>query len=450
MATPAEVETLREYFQGLSSEQRATFRTLVKDSRRKASAPIKSESGGTLSFPHRAIMRSENLDPSTPEGKVNSAMMLMMGFGGAAGSLLSAAKTGLPALGEAAVTMGGRTAAGAAIGGALGMTPLPLVGGHGAVEGAKFGAMMGAGQGGMGALWKHGKKKKILQYLIDKIGPKQADEVLEVVAAEVSQGVPRGMATSMARQADDVAGAVTARVPARTAGGAATTSPAMSAPVPAAGAAPPQGKTLGDIIHMEPTKTLKEGAARHVAASTSETVDKAFLEFVKKEGPKFKANSEVWFVKDASGTPLRTFESSAKAAGWVRRAENKGKGYVADFFKNFWGSSSKTKAVVPAPAAAKATVSATSRTLSSLKGATEKPWRVVIQSGKYKGKSGIKIKHGMGRGQRRPGGSAGPRQDTIRLDDGSEVVVPSTNVLTDMGKATHPSVQRAIDAAKAK
>jgi len=75
-------------------------------------------------------------------------------------------------------------------------------------------------------------------------------------------------------------------------------------------------------------------------------------------------------------------------------------------------------------------------------------WRVVITHGKNKGQGGVKVKHGMGRGQTRPGGQSGPRHDTIRLDNGTEVTVPSTNVLTDFGKANHPSTTAAIDAAR--
>jgi len=78
----------------------------------------------------------------------------------------------------------------------------------------------------------------------------------------------------------------------------------------------------------------------------------------------------------------------------------------------------------------------------------EEPWRVVITHGKNKGQGGVKIKHGMGRGQTRPGGQSGPRHDVIRLDNGTEVTVPSTNVLTDFGKANHPSTIAAIKATR--
>jgi hypothetical protein len=87
---------------------------------------------------------------------------------------------------------------------------------------------------------------------------------------------------------------------------------------------------------MEPTKSAAQAETRHVAAGTARRADKSFPDFVKREGPKFKRGERVWFVKDAQGNPIRTFESGAQAQGWIKRSANRGKGYTTDFFQNLW------------------------------------------------------------------------------------------------------------------
>jgi hypothetical protein len=196
-----------------------------------------------------------------------------------------------------------RTAAGAAIGGVLGETPLPFVGGRGFKEGAILGAHIGAGQGGAGALWKHSKKKKLLEWLLRK------------AMGETAEAAPR----------------------ATRAGGRVATKAAAEATARAGRSVKATTPGRGSFVKMEPRKAGEKFDGPRVAAKLQPRADKEWLEFVRREGKNFKLNERVWFVKDKSGRPVgKPFDTPEKAHGWIRRKENRGKGYKTDFFQNLW------------------------------------------------------------------------------------------------------------------
>ena len=250
MANPENVAAARELLATLTPEERTQLGEMVRTRRRRAPVPLHDpDTGKALAIPRMPLMRSENLDPGTPEGKVNNALMLLTGVGGVVRGLAAgASRAGVPGL----VSAGGQTAKRLALwGGAgalVGSTGIPIIGEGGPKEGAKLGLAMGAGRnlpgmgtGGTGALWKHGRKKGAIQWLANWLGKKLgADDLDELVrAADDVASVPAGMSgTPVTAAAVPRAVAPAARAGAAR-GGASTISPQTApAPIPAPAAAP--------------------------------------------------------------------------------------------------------------------------------------------------------------------------------------------------------------------
>lgn len=200
----ADVEALRARLAGLSPEERAELDDVLKGTlgRQALSRSMTDEKGKTLSYPRMEPVRFEHFDPSTTEGAINNAMLTAAGMGGPVSTLVGAARAGLgPAL-KAGAGMLPRIAVGAGIGGALRASPLPVVGGGTFKEGAMLGGAIGAGQGGTGALWKHGKRKKTIEWLINQ-AMGGADEAAEEVAAPAARTAAKGAGRAAVSVADE-------------------------------------------------------------------------------------------------------------------------------------------------------------------------------------------------------------------------------------------------------
>lgn len=245
MAAHARVAAAKEILAGLSPEERTQFREMVRTRVRQAPAPLHDpETGKALAIPRMPLMRSEHLDPGTPEGKVNNALMLLTGVGGVVRGLAAgASRAGVPGLlgagGQTLKRLGLWTGAGAAVG----ASGVPIIGEGGPKQGAQLGLAMGVGRtmpgmgtGGTGALWKHGRKKGAIEWLAKWLGKKLgADDLDELakVADEVAS-VPAGMSgTPVTAAAVPRAVAPAARAAPGSARGASTMPAPQAAPAPA-------------------------------------------------------------------------------------------------------------------------------------------------------------------------------------------------------------------------
>ena len=102
-----------------------------------------------------------------------------------------AAPLGLGAVGGAVGGAAGRFVSGAmlkrmAVGAAAGAAAesLPVIGSGKPIEGAKLGAMLGMGQGGVGALWRFGKKRQLIEKIADWAGGRVAGSSVARSAAK--------------------------------------------------------------------------------------------------------------------------------------------------------------------------------------------------------------------------------------------------------------------------
>ena len=169
---------------------------------------------------------------SAPWGPVASAaaMVAPLGVGavgGAAGKFVSGA-------------MLKRMAAGAAAGAAA--ESLPVIGSGKPMEGAKLGAMLGMGQGGLGALWKFGKKRQLIEKIADWAGGRAAGPSVK-----------------------------------RTARSAAKRASASAAPKAAAGGTTPSVSTIEEQLRatIAQNAARSAGAVSRVAAPTSTSATQA-------------------------------------------------------------------------------------------------------------------------------------------------------------------------------
>jgi len=191
------LSAIREKIAKMSPEQRARLRSALESRREQRQTTTMSRTGRPL----RPFQGQEQTDLGYTDNPMADAIAGGMGTAAGLGGALVPAAAALAAGGgvsgmlAASAPVALRAGIGAGVGGVLGASPLPVVGGHGFVEGAKFGALLGAGEGGMGALWKHGKKKKLLSFLIDKV---------EDAARGTSKA---GTGKALASVADDVASA---------------------------------------------------------------------------------------------------------------------------------------------------------------------------------------------------------------------------------------------------
>jgi hypothetical protein len=100
----------------------------------------------------------------------------------------------------------------------------------GAKEGAQLGAMIGAGQGGSGALWRHGRRKELIKWLMNKAGAglddaapavakagaQASDEVVQALMGadpNLTEDAARHLATAIAGKATPAAKKVVANIP---------------------------------------------------------------------------------------------------------------------------------------------------------------------------------------------------------------------------------------------
>jgi len=87
-----------------------------------------------------------------------------------------------------------RVGVGAGAGATVGS--LPVVG-MGAKEGAQLGAMLAIGQKGTGALWRHGKRKKLIEWLIRKTAGESAEGAVTEAGQKAAQAATRVAAPSV-------------------------------------------------------------------------------------------------------------------------------------------------------------------------------------------------------------------------------------------------------------
>jgi hypothetical protein len=311
MVSPEELEGLKAQWDALSEEdkqdilQRAQeLRASVEDQGKHILPMMRDPEGRTLTgIPRRPLMRGSNLDPATPEGKANTAMLAAAGAGGAARTLVGGARAaGLPGLAKAGGGLAKKAAVYSGVGAAA--SQLPVVGSGDPVEGAKYGAFFALGQGGKGALWKHHKRKGLIEsvskWLLKQFGG-EADTAAKEVVEEVVKGVPKGMSTTAStavRQADEVAAAATRGSPRL---GARSTTPApSSAPAPPA----------------------SPGAVRSAAHAAER---KVLVAFAKPLAKSHKFGEKVWLELNKAGEPIRVMTPgqasrvAESAKTWIKK-----------------------------------------------------------------------------------------------------------------------------------
>jgi len=197
MATPEEIAQIQSRLSGLTSEQKQELMGLIQSRR-----PREPEFSPYFAGGEKPIPRPEAIPgmPFSPDNPIADAMAAGMGtvatvgapLAGAGGALASG---GIGAGAKALLPIAKRGIVGAGIGAAVGGSPIPVVGNIGATEGAKLGAMVGTGQGGVGALWKHGKRRGLIEWLINKVAG-GGDEAVGAVDDLASAAAQRGMSTS--------------------------------------------------------------------------------------------------------------------------------------------------------------------------------------------------------------------------------------------------------------
>ena len=197
--TRAEVEAA---LQKLPPERRKVF--LAEVERRLAEPEAAAEefspyyAGGKKPIPRGEAIPGYPYSPENPisdkiASGMGTAIMALEGGGLVYGALQGALKGGVAAAGPALWGLGKRAVVGGAAGAEVGS--LPVVG-MGPKEGATLGVMMALGQKGAGPLWRHGKRKALIEWVSKKLsgGASKADDAL---LAEAS--VPAGMSSTATR-----------------------------------------------------------------------------------------------------------------------------------------------------------------------------------------------------------------------------------------------------------
>lgn len=313
MATPEELAQVKELIAGLPPGVRAEIKRRYRIRVQGPSNTPASILGGAMmgGLPSKEFPKGR--PPTQPTGEareqferggVEGALAVPTVIAtvptgvGVVGGLSTAAAAGKTALAGFGKTMLKRTLAGAATGAVLGETPLPVVGGRGFKEGAKLGAMFGAGQGGMGALWKHGKNKKTIDWIVNKLVG-GADESAEAMTRVGRAGAREAVeASAQAVRSGRVATTGARAVPRAVIPSTRT----MSAPAPAKAAA----------------KTASAGTVR--AAQ-----HKQIVAFAKQEAKDAKFGEKIWMELDGAGDPIRILTPGQASAvsesskTWIKR-----------------------------------------------------------------------------------------------------------------------------------
>ena len=212
--TRAEVEAA---LQNLPPEQHKGF--LAEVARRLGEPEAAAEefspyyAGGKKPVPRGEAIPGYPYSPDNPiSDKIASAMgtgiMALEGGGLVYGALQGALKGGVAAAGPALLALGKRAVVGGAAGAGVGS--LPVVG-MGPKEGATLGVMMALGQKGAGPLWRHGKRKALIEWVSKKLsgGASKADDVL-LAEASVPAGISSTATRAIPRAVELPAGTITA------------------------------------------------------------------------------------------------------------------------------------------------------------------------------------------------------------------------------------------------
>jgi hypothetical protein len=318
-------ERFEKYMESLSEEERVGFWNQYDERLRireqgPSNTPRSILAAAHLGGQQPTGLGREQFERGEREGALSVPVAGVAAAGGAAAlahpwltaGSVAAAEGGY--LGAKALGAGDKTAAGVGI--VAGMTPGALAAkalrmGVGAVtgaastkvlggsakEGAKFGALRAAGQGGSGALWKHGKKRKIIDWALkylDKASAeikKGGDEALEEIL-----GPPPGMTTTKMPPKATIpttSGAPSGRVT--------TTAAPTSAPAP---------------------KPASPGAVRS-AAHVAER--KVLVAFAKPLAKSHKFGEKVWLELNAAGEPVRVMTPgqasrvAESAKTWIKK-----------------------------------------------------------------------------------------------------------------------------------
>lgn len=225
----ADVEAIRAKLAGLSPEQRAELDDILRSQLGGPGAGqgdlYRPEPSGNV-FADAAIAGMEAPSASSLEeagenlGTAAGIMTVPSMIAKPVGALVGAAKRGIGPTAGAIGDMALKGAVGAGAGALIGS--LPIIG-KGPWEGAKLGAAIGAGEGGVGALWQHGKRRGAIEWLMRRAGVEPRRKAASAIANEVKA------ATTAARVAKELSPEKQAILGASRAARAAKASEAVSA-----------------------------------------------------------------------------------------------------------------------------------------------------------------------------------------------------------------------------
>ena len=188
-----EREKVLAAFEQLSEQDRTRLYQALGEAKPEA-PPVSSAPAPGLSYTDWKQQMEPLAERGRAEGEALAGETILgmapaLMVGGVAGN---AARSGAGMLSQLAQKFGGKVwpmAKGAAAGAAFEM--LPVIGSGDPIHGAKLGAMIGAGQHGMGALWKFGKKRALIEKAIGAAGGAKAAPAVAKAAAKAAPTVAR-------------------------------------------------------------------------------------------------------------------------------------------------------------------------------------------------------------------------------------------------------------------
>lgn len=335
MATPEDFEALRARMASMSAEERQDILARALELRVPAKTHtlplLRDEEGRTISGIPRMPL-GVDLDPETPQGKINNAMLLASGTGGAVRGLVGSARAaGVPGLAKAGGGLLKRAAVYAGVG--AGASQLPVVGGGDPRHGAELGVAVALGQGGRGALWKHGKKRNIIEsvskWLLKQFGG-EADTAAKEVVEEIAKGAPKAAARGPKVAAKGATKAPTLDpakgVDFNKAGGSKAQRAAVEAKAQIEGRGLRPGAGWSPEGSFEPVKAAAKAASPGAVRSAAHAAERKALEaFAKPLAKGHKFGEKVWIELNEAGEPIRVLTPgqasrvAESAKTWIKK-----------------------------------------------------------------------------------------------------------------------------------